>query len=199
MKLLAELQRVVGVPTTLYEHQRGTESPSTVDSGAPISSHAFDVSPRIFLIFSRLTNSRGLLVGLCSQALKSFIVTECSTAAFEADTLTAFNPSGVPSTYRLVRIDARPSATVSYRLPAVTRTEFSGPSRSRIVTLHERTRITGFSTENCASACRNWMKLEDCLNCEPWIFKSCLRGCYKFRTKNADELHANCTMIWASR
>lgn len=74
---------------------------------------SFEVSPRIFLILSRLTTSRGLRLGRFSHASKSCAFTECSTATFEAETFTAFKPDGIPLTHSSVRIDARPSATAS--------------------------------------------------------------------------------------
>jgi len=94
--------------------------------------------PRMERISWRALTSRGERGGLSSQIIKSANLTSCSTRTSATDTFTVLAPCAIPATHSLPRSAARPRATASYSVAAVTSTVCETPSRSWIVTRQER-------------------------------------------------------------
>lgn len=86
-------------------------------------------SPRMARTQSRSVTSGGLPPFRSTQLVKSRILTMCSTGIFV--TRTGAKPSGMAVTHSASRTAARPRATASYRVEAVTSTEWlMHPTRS---------------------------------------------------------------------
>src|SRR5882724_11686154 len=94
--------------------------------------------PRMERISWRALTSRGERGGVSNQIIKSANLTSCSTRTSATDTFTVLAPGALPATHSLPRSAARPRATASYSVAAVTSTVCETPSRSWIVTRQER-------------------------------------------------------------
>jgi len=86
--------------------------------------------PRIARISWRVLTSRGERGGLSSHFMKSANFTACSTRTSATDTFTTLGPCATPATHSLPRSAARPRATASYSVAAVTSTVCEMPSIS---------------------------------------------------------------------
>src|SRR5712664_4259374 len=95
--------------------------------------------PRIDRIRWRSLISRGEPPVRSTHFVKSISLTSCSTRTSATETLTTLTPCAMPATQSFPRIAARPCATASYSVAAVTSTVCETPSISRIVTRQERT------------------------------------------------------------
>jgi len=92
---------------------RRSTSDGAVSFPRAFTGYLFATIPSICLIRSLSELSRGLPPSFFSHAVKSCSFTACSTGTFRTDTLTVFNPSGIPSTHSSLRIEANPKATAS--------------------------------------------------------------------------------------
>src|SRR6267378_4321708 len=87
-------------------------------------------SPREMSDRQRIRSILGMPVVRSTHFVKSISLTSCSTRTSATETLTTLTPCAMPATQSFPRIAARPCATASYSVAAVTSTVCETPSIS---------------------------------------------------------------------